>query len=193
KGRLRGFIWRMVGPMLDAQQRFNATIVEHINRNIAAQAQAEQAAAALVESASRELELLIRFEWLLLQFLQTITGYVDTKDRSGGGPELREQMALVQQRVAMVEREISRGIERGPQRGSRAGDPERPHPPAAARTEAAEPSLFADLESVVYLGFEDRFRGTSEQIRQRLGAYVPLFATASNVLDIGCGRGELLE
>jgi SAM-dependent methyltransferase len=181
KGRLRGFIWRVLGPTLDAQQRFNAAIVDHVNRNTAAGAQAEQAAVALVEAARHEIERLVRFEWLLLQFLQTITAYVDTKDRSGGGAELREQMAYVQQRLAMVERELTRAIDR-------------PGSPGAPHTEApALPSLFTGLGSVMYLGFEDRFRGTSESIRGRLGPYVPLFATASNVLDIGCGRGELLE
>jgi O-antigen chain-terminating methyltransferase len=53
--------------------------------------------------------------------------------------------------------------------------------------------VFADLGSVKYLGFEDRFRGTTASIRGRLGSYVPLFANASNVVDVGCGRGELLE
>ena len=181
KGRLRGFIWRVLGPTLDAQQRFNATLVDHVNRNTGAQARAEQATVALVEAARREVEALVRFEWLLLQFLQTITGYVDTKDRSGGGPELREQMALIQQRLAMVERQLSRGFEQ-------------PHPAAVAQAgTATPPSAFTGIGSVVYLGFEDRFRGTSGDIRERLGPYVPLFATVSNVVDIGCGRGELLE
>jgi 2-polyprenyl-3-methyl-5-hydroxy-6-metoxy-1,4-benzoquinol methylase len=183
KSRLRGFIWRVVTPALDAQQRFNAAVVDHINLNTAAHARAEQVAAALVGAARREIEALVRFEWLLLQFAQTITGYVDTKDRSGGGPELREQMALVQQRLAMVEREITRGIER-------ADSPGAVH---AVRSTAQLPSVFTDLGSVVYRGFEDRFRGTIGNIRERLESYMPLFAGAANVIDIGCGRGELLD
>ena len=182
KGRIRQFIWRVVEPALDAQQRFNAVLVDHVNRNAAAHDRAAQAAAALVEAAGREVEAHVRFEWLLLQFLQTITGYVDTKDRSGGGAELREQMALVQQRLAMVERELTRGIERY-------------DAPAAhlAGTTAQSPSVFTDLGSVVYLGFEDRFRGTTGSVRERIESYVPLFAGASNVLDVGCGRGEMLD
>jgi len=179
KGRLRGFIWRMLEPVLNAQQRFNAAMVDHINRNIAAHAQAEQAALTLVEANRREIDALIHFEWLLLQFLQTITGYVDTKDRSGGGPELRDQMAFVQQRLAMVERQLTRGAERSPS--------------SPAQTEGPPAPSGFDLRSVVYLGFEDRFRGTPVEIRERLAPYVPLFAGTSNVLDIGCGRGELLE
>jgi hypothetical protein len=145
KGRLRGFIWRVIGPTLDAQQRFNATLVDHVNRNTGAQARAEKATVALVEAARREVEALVRFEWLLLQFLQTITGYVDTKDRSDGGPELREQMALIQQRLAMVERQLSRGFEQ-------------PHPAAVPQAGTATPPLaFTGIGSVVYLGFEDRW------------------------------------
>jgi SAM-dependent methyltransferase len=43
-----------------------------------------------------------------------------------------------------------------------------------------------------YVGFEDAFRGSSDDIQARLRDYVPIFAGASDVLDIGCGRGEFL-
>lgn len=177
RGRLRGFIWRTLALVFDAQQQFNASVVDHINRNVAAQEQATQASAALVDAARRELEAIAQFEWLLLQFLQTITGYVDTKDRREGRAELREQVALVQQRLVMVERELAREAE----------------PRPLAPTGEAPPAVFSDLGSAVYLGFEDRFRGTTGTIRARLEPYVPLFAAATDVLDIGCGRGELLE
>ena len=44
-----------------------------------------------------------------------------------------------------------------------------------------------------YVAFEDRYRGSTDEIRKRLHDYLPLFSGASNVLDVGCGRGELLE
>ncbi len=43
-----------------------------------------------------------------------------------------------------------------------------------------------------YKGFEDRFRGSIEEIREKQRVHVPVFAGASDVLDIGCGRGEFL-
>ena len=43
-----------------------------------------------------------------------------------------------------------------------------------------------------YVGFEDRFRGTAEEIGKRLRDYLPVFAGATDVLDVGCGRGEFL-
>ena len=177
KGRLRGFVWRVLGPTLEAQQRFNAALVDHVNRNVSAAEEAARAAAALVDATRRELEAVVRFEWLLLQFLQTVTAYVDTKDRSAGGPELRDRVGLIQQRLVMVERELTRGNDRRP---------------APAATSGA-PAPLTDLGSAVYLGFEDRFRGTTEDIRGRLTSYLPLFAAATDVLDVGCGRGELLE
>src|SRR5207247_7404481 len=45
----------------------------------------------------------------------------------------------------------------------------------------------------VYLGFENVFRGSEELIRERQRAYVEILASHAPVLDIGCGRGELLQ
>lgn len=44
-----------------------------------------------------------------------------------------------------------------------------------------------------YFAFEDHFRGSREDIRERQRAFVHYFEGCSNVLDIGCGRGEFLE
>ncbi len=44
-----------------------------------------------------------------------------------------------------------------------------------------------------YAGFEDVFRGTEEVVRELLRYYLPLLADCSSVLDIGCGRGEMLD
>ena len=44
-----------------------------------------------------------------------------------------------------------------------------------------------------YLSFENTFRGSEELIASRQRIYVELLAGHAPVLDIGCGRGELLE
>jgi O-antigen chain-terminating methyltransferase len=49
------------------------------------------------------------------------------------------------------------------------------------------------LDSYKYVGFEDQFRGSQQDIRERVAAYVPMFEDASDVLDVGCGRGEFLD
>jgi SAM-dependent methyltransferase len=41
--------------------------------------------------------------------------------------------------------------------------------------------------------FLDGFRGTREEILSRVEEYVPLLRDAAPVLDLGCGRGELLD
>jgi SAM-dependent methyltransferase len=187
KGRLRAFVWRLVGPPIERQRRFNAALVDHINRNAAAHQAGRQATASLLEVARREFDALVRFESLLVQYLQTITIYVDSKDRSAGGHELRERVALAEQRVLALKREL----DGAPARASRAA------PAAEAAAAAAKPApgsaaVGANVDSLTYVGFEDRFRGSQDEIRSRLTDYVPLFASASDVVDVGCGRGELL-
>jgi len=46
---------------------------------------------------------------------------------------------------------------------------------------------------VNYFAFEDHFRGSREEIKERQRVFVHYFEGCSNVLDIGCGRGEFLE
>ncbi len=57
---------------------------------------------------------------------------------------------------------------------------------------AATSSSSVETLSHKYVGFEDAFRGSSDDIQRRLRDYIPIFAGASDVLDIGCGRGEFL-
>jgi len=178
KGRLRAFIWRLVGPPLDAQKQFNAALVDHINRNAPAHREAQEGVAALLEIVRQELEALRRFESLLVQYLQTITAYIDTKVRSAGGSEIRERLGLLEQRVLAVTREIE-----AEGRGTALAAP------AGPRAEI----FTGNLESLTYVGFEDRFRGSRADIRTRVDDYLPLLGSATDVLDVGCGRGELLE
>jgi O-antigen chain-terminating methyltransferase len=49
------------------------------------------------------------------------------------------------------------------------------------------------LDAYKYVGFEDQFRGSPHDIRERLAAYIPFFEGAADVLDVGCGRGEFLD
>ena len=48
-------------------------------------------------------------------------------------------------------------------------------------------------EHTDYFLFEERFRGSRVDIKQRQLAFLPYFEKCSRVLDIGCGRGEFLE
>ncbi|MDD6481306.1 MAG: methyltransferase domain-containing protein [Lachnospiraceae bacterium] len=50
-----------------------------------------------------------------------------------------------------------------------------------------------DFKDEWYLKFEDTFRGSKEEIRERYKKYMPYFEGKNKVVDFGCGRGELLE
>jgi SAM-dependent methyltransferase len=216
KGRLRGFIWGLVGPAIERQQALNGALVDHLNRNVAAHTEVSEVAAALVGVLREHIDGLLRLQHLLIAYLQTITLYVDTKDRAVGGQaqvlnaalsaltgdwlkrweslsareqrfnarvaatdDLRAAVAVAQQTSLTLKREVERFL-------------------AGPRAEGAAPASGAiaaapDLDAFKYVGFEDAFRGSQAQIRARLSTYVPLFAGVSDVLDIGCGRGEFLD
>ncbi|MDQ3068749.1 MAG: class I SAM-dependent methyltransferase [Acidobacteriota bacterium] len=183
---LSAFIWRVTGPALERQHAFNAAMVKHLNRNVAAHDQAAAAVAGVRAAIERDHAGRARFHAALITYLQTITAYVDSKDRALGGAELREQIVLTSERTMAVKRDVERLSAHGAERTADGT-------PAAVSREAG-----ADFS---YVGFEDRFRGSQAVIRQRLEDYVPLFAAAARdgvadaqhpVLDIGCGRGELL-
>jgi SAM-dependent methyltransferase len=72
----------------------------------------------------------------------------------------------------------------------------------ANATAAETPSTAIQVASrfdQIYFAFEERFRGTRADIRQRLSYYLPLLRESvvgkdgAAVLDVGCGRGEWLE
>src|SRR5262249_44231545 len=134
-----------------------------------------QAVGTLLRAVGRELRALERFESLLVQYLQTITVYVDSKDRSLGGSDLRQRLALTEQRLLALKRDVEQGSSKGGAANTRDGAP-----------------CSGSVDSVAYVQFEDRFRGSQQDIRKRVEDYAPIFGQSTDVVDIGCGRGELL-
>lgn len=76
--------------------------------------------------------------------------------------------------------------------------------PSPSTVTASETPTTADPEENLnlddfYIAFENRFRGTPEEIRQRLTVYLPYLEALGrephrcSALDLGCGRGEWLE
>jgi 2-polyprenyl-3-methyl-5-hydroxy-6-metoxy-1,4-benzoquinol methylase len=64
------------------------------------------------------------------------------------------------------------------------------HGPDADKPAGTSPA--GDVAALDYLGFEDRFRGSSEAIASRQTEYLDYFFERGEILDIGCGRGEFL-
>jgi 2-polyprenyl-3-methyl-5-hydroxy-6-metoxy-1,4-benzoquinol methylase len=181
KGRLRGFIWRMIGPPLETQKQFNAALVDHLNRNAGVAQELPKTIAGLLAAVRVEFDALVKFESRLVQYLQTITAYVDSKDRRLAGNELGQRLALAEQRILALKRDVESAI------GSRGIA-------AVLPQDAVSPEPFrGEVDSATYVGFEDRFRGSSAEISRRVEEYLPMLASASEIVDIGCGRGELLS
>lgn len=67
------------------------------------------------------------------------------------------------------------------------------HPSVAPSGPAETPAAMPTRPAIDYYRFESRFRGASDQVREHQRQYLPAFMDASNVLDIGCGRGEFIE
>lgn len=228
KGRLRGFIWRLIGPPLSTQQAFNAALVDHINRNVTTHRETGRAIASTLALIEGQTQTVMHFQATLLSLLQSLTLYIDTKDRSVGGQvhvlngalsaltddwmkhwesqrvredrfeaqhpallrayeDLSQKVSLAQQTTLLLKREVERYL-LAPEHAAPSTAPG-----TAPSTQHPAPSTSVDLNSLKYVGFEDRFRGSQQVIRARLADYVPLFTGASHVLDIGCGRGELLD
>jgi SAM-dependent methyltransferase len=251
RGKLTGYIWRVIGPYLQRQLTFNSRVVNHLNRQAAQQREShratEMAAAALRDHAAAVAE----FQGRLLQYLQQITAYVDTKDRDTAGGALvlnaglnglaenlakhAESLAAREHRydartgaIAAAQREllttvgtlqhgfmtVKREIERlaqssgpagaavGAAAASEAGDAVArdagleqggTHPGSRIPDPESSRPFSPSLDAYKYVAFEDQFRGSRETIRARLESYLPLFAGAADVLDVGCGRGEFLD
>jgi 2-polyprenyl-3-methyl-5-hydroxy-6-metoxy-1,4-benzoquinol methylase len=169
-----GIIHRWLAPVFARQRTFDMHVVESVEK-IAGRDHARAFA---------------RFQTALIVFLQKITAFVESKDRLVAAmaasrldrhelllnqvPDLQAQVAVLQRATQMLTR-------------GQGATSVSPNP-----SNLSNPSNPSNLRDYQYVAFEDRFRGSDEQIREKLRTYVPLFAGGKDVLDIGCGRGEFL-
>jgi SAM-dependent methyltransferase len=98
--------------------------------------------------------------------------------------ERADAAAASNERAQQLLRELEERLTRVERRG---GSAVAAVPPA---TVAAQPAA-ASLPD--YFAFESRMRGSVDAIRERQRRYVDDFRDAAPVLDVGCGRGELLQ
>ena len=217
---LREIAWRLLRPMLDRQQRFNSLIVQHLDSNAEGMNRSRQAETALLALLDRHLGALAAFQARLVHYLaqsadalertraesadalhRTGEGLRETIDAQGHAIDaleqttagLRQSVALATAAANGLKREIER-LRRPPAPpaggvDARGADAGRADPAAPLRPVRAE----ADLDAYQYICFEDVFRGPPEEVAARQGEYLPYFEGASDVLDVGCGRGEFLD
>ena len=213
----------MVAPLFERQQAFNSALVDHVNRNVAMHRETTRAlethdcdASARIISGSSSIR---RCSILYTQQITPVRRHEGSARRwpdawTGRGPQRarrRDAEALGvdggaraalrcagERRADDAERHAARGADA--EAGARDGATgatgcarvrrvrQVPTCDECDRCGAATP-----LDSYKYVGFEDQFRGSQHDIRERVAAYVPLFEGASDVLDVGCGRGEFLD
>lgn len=175
-------IRRILARLLGTQETFNSAVVQYVNfiqwrhdrleRELRAALRDLRAALeAATDDLRRHREALGARERRLQSAFETIRGTHD---------ELQTAIGVLQDAVQNLAR-----------RAERPADSIQLSPSAAAPAVAAVDATAA--LSYKYVGFEDRFRGSPETIRAALADYVELFVGASDVLDVGCGRGEFLD
>jgi SAM-dependent methyltransferase len=217
RSRLALFVWELVRPALERQQAFNSKLVDHLNRNVEAARAPERLHAELARMLDEHAAAFSTLGTHLVVYLQQVTAYVDTKDRLVAGSVMAVYDALINAltdemqkrweslgvrdqrldaRVAAIaaSHQDVRAVLATLQQATLTLKREMERPAAGATSaEGSAPPAAVSLDSYKYVGFEDRFRGSPAEIRARLASYLPLFAGASDVLDVGCGRGELLD
>ncbi|MCC6164931.1 MAG: methyltransferase domain-containing protein [Acidobacteria bacterium] len=73
-------VWSWLAPVFARQEAFNATLVDHVNRNVAATRSLHEAQTGVLAALRDELAQLATFHSALIVYLQQLTPYVDTKD-----------------------------------------------------------------------------------------------------------------
>ncbi|HEV2984794.1 MAG TPA: hypothetical protein VGX46_10410 [Vicinamibacterales bacterium] len=85
RGRFISAVRRAVAPIFEQQQAFNSALVDHVNRNVQVSRQTRESMATTLMMLRDTIGDLIRFQSLLVMFLQQVTPYVDTRDRDVAG------------------------------------------------------------------------------------------------------------
>jgi SAM-dependent methyltransferase len=182
-GALERRAWKALAPALARQARFNAVLVRLLNAEL--------------EHASRYHARLRELGAALVRYAQRVEPVIDARDdmRVARTPSETSQvldvfaarlealgerlsgLLALRDRTEALSEEV-----RALREGLAAGVP----PPETARATARSAA------DSVYTAFENRFRGSREEVRRRQADYVELLRGHAPVVDLGCGRGELL-
>jgi O-antigen chain-terminating methyltransferase len=100
---------------------------------------------------------------------------------------LAEKLDRLEQRARLNEKTFRKAAYMLEQKSDRKGAPASPETPPMFRSDIPSESEFD------YFLFEERFRGSEDDIKKRQLSYVGIFRGRENVVDLGCGRGEFLE
>jgi SAM-dependent methyltransferase len=174
KSRLVDPLRKLLARILSTQETFNSTVVQYVNTSVRPLETSLAQYDGMIDEVRRFREALAARERRMEDAMSAMRGQHE---------ELQTALGVLQQATRTLARDTAPppsagAASRGP--AQEAVGPAGPEPPAHALSHA-------------YVGFEDAFRGSADQITARLAGYVTIFQGGADVLDLGCGRGEFLE
>jgi SAM-dependent methyltransferase len=173
-----------LAPALARQTEFNSLVVQILNGTLAERARLEAHLRDVVQA--------------VVRYMQRVQPLLDARSRLGTAhattrAELileafdRRQESLARRfegLLALRDRMESLGEEIRAVRGTLDAGAPPPEVIQAAKRAATDSR---------YTAFENQYRGSREEIRERLTSYLEMLESQSPIVDLGCGRGELLE
>jgi SAM-dependent methyltransferase len=180
KQRLASPLRRAIARFMGPQETFNSAVVQYVNATNSSQ---KDVINTILDSVDESVDQVLRQGEALAareRRIETALSALTSEHQ-----EFRTSLGVLQQAT----RDMSKGV-RG-QGGEGAWESGGLHSEPGPEARALRPAESHAL-SHKYVGFEDQFRGSAEEIRERLAGYVAIFAGTSDVLDVGCGRGEFL-
>jgi 2-polyprenyl-3-methyl-5-hydroxy-6-metoxy-1,4-benzoquinol methylase len=175
--------------LLRPQRTFNSTVVQHINLLYEAHDRTTHVLRQMIDDQRERTDALEarvgEFDGILDELHRSQEMFAASERRvSDLVASMREEHAQIRTAVGVLRHETQQLARTVRVTGTAA-----PFAPAAPAAVIGS----SDPLSHKYVGFEDEFRGSADAIRAGLARYVPIFVGASNVLDVGCGRGEFLS
>jgi 2-polyprenyl-3-methyl-5-hydroxy-6-metoxy-1,4-benzoquinol methylase len=187
RAALRRALLRAIGPFTHHQRELDGEILDAVHRLWESQEHVAERHAEQIE----RLEQLARELILTAESLRrAAAGAAQTATRASA--EVAESAELARRSIEMVAPVVAELRELPYMAGSpfeRFGAPV--GEVVGFRTDPGAPDGGAGSASG-YAAFEDVFRGPAERVRESQRPYLPLLREHQPVLDVGCGRGELL-
>ena len=198
-GRLRRFLGRLLfGRYLKDQHQFNSQLVQYLN-HLTTHLDVE-----LGDRSRDEISLLSKRIARSTEDLEVL-GHDVQELRAEGANSLASRLQSLENsvqinsgRIETIEAVVS-GLEQilrglADQRGYQSSEKSLVHSKGDIVVEGNSTRAEVGIKNYDYLLFENRFRGSESTVKERLGIYPAIFESSQGeVLEIGCGRGELLE
>jgi len=175
--------------LLRRQETFNSATVQYINESVRPLELAIDEYKTARDDVRRFQEALAARERRMEALIEAIrTEHAEIRTSLGVLQQATHNIGSVVSGISRTSDPVVSGFPGPPKLGTSEGGSRTDEPWGTSNV----PSSSVETLSHKYVGFEDAFRGSSDDIQARLRDYIPIFARASDVLDIGCGRGEFL-